>query len=160
MGVISFEEEFPCPVAPHRMFHALFEDAHNLMPKIMPHAIKNVEFLSGDGGPGSLQQVNFSDASPAKYVKNRLDFKDKENFVCNYTVTECDAFGDKVDYITNEVKFEAAPGGGCICKTKTTYHSKGDTVLSEEQVKAGKENSMGMYKFVENYLVENPHVYA
>ncbi|OVA12925.1 Bet v I domain [Macleaya cordata] len=159
-GCICFDEELPCPVAPHRMFHALFEDAHNLMPKIMPHAVKSVDFVSGEGGPGSVQKVNFADGGPVKYVKNRLDSKNKDNLEIKYTVIECDAFGDKVDYITNEVKFEAAPGGGCICKSKSTYHPKAGAVLNEEEIKAGKESSQGVYKFVENYLVENPHVYA
>ncbi|KAI3833466.1 hypothetical protein MKX03_027210 [Papaver bracteatum] len=160
MACITFDETLACPVSPHRMFHALFLDAHNLMPKIMPQAIKNVEFLSGDGGPGSVEQVNFAEGGPVKYVKNRLDSKDNDNFECKYTVIECDAFGDKVDYVVNEVKFEAAPGGGSICKTKSTYHPKAGVVLDEEEIKAGKEKSQGVYKFVENYLVENPHVYA
>ncbi|OVA12923.1 Bet v I domain [Macleaya cordata] len=160
MGVICFDEELACPVAPHRMFHALFEDAHNLMPKIMPHAVKSVDFISGDGGSGSVQQVNFADGGPVKYVKNRLDSKNKDNLEIKYTVIECDAFGDKVECITNEVKFVAAPGGGCICKSKSTYHPKAGVELNEEEIKAGKESSKGVYKFVENYLVENPHVYA
>ncbi|OVA14964.1 Bet v I domain [Macleaya cordata] len=93
-------------------------------------------------------------------MKNRLDLKDKDNLVCKYTVIECDVFGDKVDYISNEVKFEAGSDGGCIFKTKSSYHPKGDTVLKEEEIKLGKEKSKEMFKFIEAYLVENPHVYA
>ncbi|OVA07462.1 Bet v I domain [Macleaya cordata] len=160
MGVISFDDEFSSAVAPHRLFHALFEDAHNLMPKIMPHGVKSVDFVSGEGGPGSVQQVNFPDGGPVKYVKNRLDSKDKDNLEIKYTVIECDAFGDKIDFISNEIKFEAGPDGGCICKSKSTYHPKGDAVLNEEEIKAGKERSKGMFKFVEAYLIENPQLYA
>ncbi|OVA12927.1 Bet v I domain [Macleaya cordata] len=160
MGVISFSEEFSCPIAPARMFQALFVDAHNLMPKIMPHSIKSVDFISGDGGAGSVEQVNFADGGPVKYVKHRLDEMDKDNLVCKYSVIECDAFADKVDFIANEVKFEASANGGSICKTTSTYHAKGDAKLDEEEIKAGKEKSMGLYKAVEAYLAENPHVCA
>ncbi|RZC47598.1 hypothetical protein C5167_040548 [Papaver somniferum] len=159
MGAISFEDEYSSPVAPHRLFHALFLDAHNLMPKIIP-SIKSIDFLSGDGGPGSVQQVNMVEESPVKYMKHRLDSKDKDNLVCKYTVIECDAFGDKIDCVSNELKFEAGPDGGCIVKAKSTYYPKGDTVLNEEEIKAGKEKAKGQYKAIESYLVENPEIYA
>ncbi|KAI3917807.1 hypothetical protein MKW92_008433 [Papaver armeniacum] len=147
MACITFEETLHYPVAAHRMFHAMFLDAHNLMPKIMPHAVKSVDFVSGDGGSGSIQQVNFCQGSPVKYVKNRLDSKDKDNFECNYTVIESDAFGDTVDHISNEIKFEVAPGGGCI-------------LLNEDELKVRRQRSKGLYKIVQDYLVENPDVYA
>ncbi|RZC93983.1 hypothetical protein C5167_016676 [Papaver somniferum] len=80
MACITFDETLHCTVSAHIMFHAMFLDAHNLMPKVMPHAVKSVDFVSGDGGFGSIQQVNFFQGSPAKYVKNRLDSKGKDNF--------------------------------------------------------------------------------
>ncbi|KAI3871634.1 hypothetical protein MKX03_014405 [Papaver bracteatum] len=159
MGAVSFGDEYSSPIAPHRMFIALFLDAHNLMPKVIP-SIKSIDFVSGDGGPGSVQQVNMVDESPLKYIKLRLDSKEEANLVCKYTVIECDAFRDKIDYISNELKFEAGPNGGCIVKAKSTYHPKGDTILNEEEIKAGKEKAMEHYKVIESYLVENPEIYA
>ncbi|XP_026444802.1 major allergen Pru ar 1-like [Papaver somniferum] len=116
--------------------------------------------FSGDGGSGSIQQVNFCQGGPVKYVK-RLDSKDKDNFECNYTVIESDAFGETVDHITNEIKFEAAPGGGCICKSKSSYHpTKAGAVLNEDELKVRRESSIGLYKIVQDYLLQNPDVYA
>ncbi|KAI3833469.1 hypothetical protein MKX03_027213 [Papaver bracteatum] len=149
MACITFEETLHCPVAAHRMFHAMFLDAHNLMPKIMPHAVKSVDFVSGDGGSGSIQQVNFCE-----------DSKDKDNFECNYTVIESDAFGDAVDHISNEIKFEVDPVGGCICKSKSSYYPKAGAVLNEDDLKVRRERSKGLYKIVQDYLIENPVVYA
>ncbi|KAI3936464.1 hypothetical protein MKX01_028094 [Papaver californicum] len=159
MDAISFNEEYSSPVAPHRMFIALFLDAHNIMPKIIP-SIKSIDFVSGDGGPGSIQQVNMVDESPVKFMKLRLDSKEENNLVSKYTVIECDAFEDKIDYVSNELKFEAGPNGGCIVKAKTTYHPKGDIILNEEEIKVGKEKAKGVYKVIESYLVENPEIYA
>ncbi|XP_026458475.1 major allergen Pru av 1-like [Papaver somniferum] len=135
MACITFEETLHCLVDAHRMFHAMFLDAHNLMPKIMPHAVKSVDFVSGDGDSGSIQQVNFCEGSLVKYVMNRLDSKDKDNFECNYTVIESDAFGDAVDHISNEIKFEVDPVGGCICKSKSSYYPKAGAVLNEDELK-------------------------
>ncbi|KAI3843743.1 hypothetical protein MKX03_018396 [Papaver bracteatum] len=159
MGIVTFNEELHCPVSAKRMFHALFEDDHNLIPKIMPN-VKSVDFISGDGSPGSINQVNFVDGHPVKFVKHRLDKRDAANYECNYTVIESDTFGDKVECVANEVKFEDAPDGGCICKIKSCVHPKGDAVLDEEHSKAGHGGYMAKYKAVTDYLVANPDVYA
>ncbi|KAI3948257.1 hypothetical protein MKX01_014856 [Papaver californicum] len=157
MGTISFDDEIFSVVAPHKMFHAFFLD--DLMPKIIP-SIKSIESVSGDGGPGSIQKVNFVDESPVKYAKNITDSIDKDNLMCKYTVFESDAFGDKIDCISNELKVEASPDGGCIIKTKNTYHPKGDTVLNEDEIKGGKERVRQTFKCIESYLIDNPDVYA
>lgn len=40
------------------------------------------------------------------------------------------------------------------------YYPKGDYVVNEEEVKAGKEKASGMYKAVEAFLLQNPEAYA
>ncbi|XP_010245454.1 PREDICTED: pathogenesis-related protein STH-2-like [Nelumbo nucifera] len=161
MGVTSFTQEFACPVAPARMFKALILDSHNLIPKLMPQSIKSVEIIQGDGGAGSINQINFPEGGHFKYLKHRIDALDKDNLVCKYTLVEGDVLGDKLESIAYEVKFEAAANGGCVCKMTSEYHTtSGDVEVREEEIKTGKERAMGMYKVVEAYLLENPHVYA
>ncbi|GMN75453.1 hypothetical protein TIFTF001_056433, partial [Ficus carica] len=60
MGVTIFMQEFASPVPPHRMFKALILDSHNLVHKLMPQAIQSIEFIQGDGGPGTIKQINFA----------------------------------------------------------------------------------------------------
>ena len=67
---------------------------------------------------------------------------------------------DKLDKITYEVKFEATVDGGSKNKMISTYYSKGDFVLTEEEIKTGKEKALAMYKVVEGYLTQNPNSYA
>jgi hypothetical protein len=59
MGVTSFPQEFTCPIAPARMFKALILDSSNLIPKLLPQFIKSITLIQGDGGAGSIEQVNF-----------------------------------------------------------------------------------------------------
>ncbi|KAF5465422.1 hypothetical protein F2P56_015433 [Juglans regia] len=160
MGVTSFKQEFACPVAPARMFKALILESSTLIPKLVPQFIKRVDLIQGDGGAGSIEQVNFTEASHFKYVKHRIDELDKENFVCKYTLIEGDPLGDKLECIAYEVKFEAASDGGCICKITSNYNTIGDFEIKEEEIKAGKDSAIGVYKVVEAYLLENPQVYA
>ncbi|XP_010259438.1 PREDICTED: major allergen Pru ar 1-like [Nelumbo nucifera] len=159
MGVVIYTQEFTCAIPPARMFKALILDSHNLCPKLMPQSIKSIDIL-GDGGVGTIKQTNFTEASPYKYVKHRIDALDKENFICKNTMIEGDALGDKLTSVVYEVKFEASADGGCICKMSSEYHTVGDAQFTEEDVKAGKEGALGMYKAVEAYLLQNPDAYA
>lgn len=61
MGVTTIHQEFTTPVPPSRMFKALILDSHNLIPKLMPQAIKSIEYIHGDGGPGSIKQTNLAE---------------------------------------------------------------------------------------------------
>jgi hypothetical protein len=42
----------------------------------------------------------------------------------------------------------------------SSYKTIGDFDVKEEDVKEGRESTIGIYKVVESYLLENPQVYA
>ncbi|CAL5352260.1 unnamed protein product [Camellia sinensis] len=161
MGVTTYTQEFTTSVAANRMFKALMLDSHNLIPKLLPQSIKSIEYIQGDGGAGSIKQTNFPEGSPMKCLKHKIDLLDVENYKCKYTVIEGDALDDKLESLSYEVKFEPTGNG---CETKVTsisyYHAKGGIELKEEEMAAGKDKGMGMFKVVEDYLIANPDVYA
>ncbi|KAI7983158.1 hypothetical protein LOK49_LG15G00159 [Camellia lanceoleosa] len=133
MGVTTYTQEFTTSVAANRMFKALMLDSHNLIPKLLPQSIKSIEYIQGDGGAGSIKQTNF--------LKEM-------HWITSWN-------------LSYEVKFEPTGNG---CETKVTsisyYHAKGDIELKEEEMAAGKDKGMGMFKIVEEYLIANPDVYA
>ncbi|CAN6693686.1 unnamed protein product [Malus baccata var. baccata] len=159
MSSISLSQEFTSPVAADRLFKALIIDSHNLIPKLMPQAIKSIEIIHGDGGAGSIKQINFAEGTRYKYMKNRIDALDVENLVCKYTLIEGDVLADKIKSVSYEVSFQASPNGGCTCKMMSEYHAAGDLEINEEEIRGGKERAMGMYKVVEAYLFESPGAY-
>ena len=59
MGVFTYEDEVTCSIPPAKMFKAAILDSDNLIPKIMPQAIKSVEILQGEGGPGTIKKIHF-----------------------------------------------------------------------------------------------------
>ncbi|CBI22936.3 unnamed protein product, partial [Vitis vinifera] len=132
MGVITYEMEVTSSIPPAKMFKASVLDADNLIPKILPQAIKNVEIIQGDGGPGTIKKIYFGEGSQFKSVTHRVDGIDKENFTYSYR---------------------------SICKNISKYHTKDDAVIDEEQIKAGKEKASGMFKAIEAYLLANPDAY-
>ncbi|XVF28262.1 hypothetical protein REPUB_Repub15cG0014600 [Reevesia pubescens] len=160
MGVTTYSDEYTSPIPPARLFKALIVDSHNLIPKLMPLAVQSIKITEGDGGAGSIRQINFAEGSQVKCIKNRIDELDEKNFSYKYSLIEGDGLMDKLDKITYEVKFEATADGGSINKMTSTYYTKGDFVLTEEEIKAGKEKALGMYKVVEGYLIQNPDAYA
>ncbi|KAK4405508.1 UNVERIFIED_CONTAM: Major allergen Pru av 1 [Sesamum calycinum] len=159
MGVTTYEHEDVSSIPPHRLFKSLVLDSDNLIPKVLPQAIKSCETLEGNGGPGTVKLLTFGEGSQYKHAKHRIDEIDEENYVFKYTVLEGDAFGDKLESISNVVKIEAGPDGGSICKTISTYHTKGDHHIAEDKIKEGKEKAKAIFKAIEAHLHAHPHEY-
>ncbi|KAL0319940.1 UNVERIFIED_CONTAM: Major allergen Pru ar 1 [Sesamum radiatum] len=126
MGAITYDIEIPSSIPAAKMFKAVVLDADTLIPKIMPQAIKNVEILEGDGGVGTVK-----------------------------TIVEGDALAGVIESITYHVKIVPTEDGGCICKNRSIYHTKGDVEITEEKIKEGKEKAMHMFKAIEVYLQAN-----
>ncbi|KAF2313850.1 hypothetical protein GH714_018310 [Hevea brasiliensis] len=160
MAVVTFTDEFTSSVPSKKLFTALILDADNLIPKLMPQAFKSIETIQGNGGPGSIKKMTFAEGHQVKHVKNRIDAIDPENFSYTYSLVDGHGLLDKLETVLYEVQFLPGPDGGSINKMKSTYHTKGDVVLSDEEIKAGKEKALGMYKAVEGYLLQNPDAYA
>ncbi|KAA8527666.1 hypothetical protein F0562_035465 [Nyssa sinensis] len=93
-------------------------------------------------------------------MKHLIEELNEETYTYKYTLVEGDALKDKFEKISFEVQLEASSDGGTISKMKSKYYTKGDFVLTEEDIKAGKEKVLGMYKVVEAYLLQNPDAYV
>ena len=61
MGVVTYDMEIASPITLAKLFKAFLLDADNLIPKILPQAIKSVEILEGDGRPGTITTTTFGE---------------------------------------------------------------------------------------------------
>ncbi|KAG6664224.1 major allergen Pru ar 1-like [Carya illinoinensis] len=159
MGVFTYETEYTSVIPPAKLFKAFILDSDNLIPKVVPQAIKTSEIIEGNGGPGTIKKITFGEGSQFKYVKHKIDEVDHANFTYGYSVIEGDALSDVLEKISYKIKIVASSEGGSILKTISNYHCKGDHEIKEEQVKAGKEKAAGLFKAVEGYLVAHPDAY-
>ncbi|KAK4478242.1 hypothetical protein RD792_017525 [Penstemon davidsonii] len=82
------------------------------------------------------------------------------NYVCKYTLIEEDVLGDKLEKICHDITFEGTDDGGCAIKVAIDYHTKGDLELDDDDIKKGKDETIGLYKACEDYLTANPNVCA
>ncbi|KAI3494551.1 hypothetical protein L1887_40683 [Cichorium endivia] len=161
MAVTTFSSDFTSPIPAARLFKALILDAHNLFPKITPLAIKSIDTLEGDGGPGSIKQINFEQDGQVKYVKHKVDALDEEKMVYAYTLVEGgEVSKDNIESISYEMKFEPNPNGGCIGNKISKYHMKEGFEIKEEEFQEGRMKDFGVYKLIEAFLLENPNAYV
>lgn len=62
------EEKEESVLPPSRLWKAGILDLLNLLPKIMPEVKASAQFLKGDGGVGSIRQLNFTPGLPIAWV--------------------------------------------------------------------------------------------
>ncbi|KAK4388090.1 Major allergen Pru ar 1 [Sesamum angolense] len=114
----------------------------------MPHSAKSIERVGGGDsvGIGCIRHTNF----PNGLMPSTL-----RTMCCKYTLIKGDVLWDKLEKICYEIKFEASEDGGCVVKLTSEYHTQGDVELNDDEIKAGKEQAMGLYKACEVYLTAN-----
>ncbi|KAE8730949.1 Major allergen Pru av 1 [Hibiscus syriacus] len=156
MGVFRHEMEVTTPLPTGRAFKGFVLESDTLFPKVAPYAIKGVEYLEGNGGPGSIRKVTFADGWGFDYLKEKIDDIDQDNLSYTYTVIESDLFKNILEKICYETKFAAAPNGGTNIKITTKFYSLGDIEIKEEAIKDSLEKRARVFKAVEEYLLANP----
>ncbi|KAE8685762.1 Pathoproteinsis-related protein 10.5 [Hibiscus syriacus] len=77
--------------------------------------------LDGDNHSQGVLGLLRVSRSQFKYMKQKVEALDEENFAYTYSVIEGDALMDKLEKITYATKLEASPDGGSVCKTSSTY---------------------------------------
>ncbi|KAJ8539696.1 hypothetical protein K7X08_013948 [Anisodus acutangulus] len=157
MGVTTYTQDIATLVDPARVFRGLVLDADNLVPKLMSQVVRNIETVEGDG---CIKKMNFVEGYPIKYLKHKIHVIDNKNMVIKYSLIEGEVLGENLEHISYDVRFEGSENGGCICKTISEYHTNGDFIVKEEEIKEGKEKAVELVKVVEAYLLANPSAYA
>lgn len=89
-------------------------------------------------------------------MKHQIGGHDDKNFSYSYSLIEGGPLGDKLEKISYDNKFEAAANGGSICKSSMKFHTVGDYVITEDEIKAQIKGSETVYKAVEAYLLATP----
>ena len=70
MGVFTYEHETTSTISPARIFKAFILDADNVIAKVAPHAVKHVEILEGNGGPGTIKKITFGEGKLTNFFFN------------------------------------------------------------------------------------------
>nr|ABK22883.1 unknown [Picea sitchensis] len=150
-----------CEVEARRLWNAMVKDGHNLFPKIFPEFFSSVTFLQGDGGVGTIKQLNFTPANKDfSYAKERVDEMDEEKMVFKYTTIEGGLLGKNLSALNFELKFVPRKEGGCVVSWICNYETLPGAQLDEGKAQEMKEQSNAMFKKIEQYLLSNPNLYC
>ncbi|KAK3417997.1 major allergen Pru ar 1 [Eucalyptus grandis] len=156
----KLSDQYSSPIPAARFFRALIGDFHNLIPKLMPEAIGSIDIVQGDGGAGTIMQINFTEGRELSFIKSRVDVLDEETMTCVYKLIEGGQWLEKFESVAYEIMFGPTPDGGSKTILASTYYPKGNFQFDDEEIKAGRERGLGIYKAVEAYLLQNPDAYA
>jgi hypothetical protein len=91
-----------------------------------------------------------------KYVLHRVDEIDETKFVYNFSIIGGTGLAETLEKVSFKSQLVEGPNGGSIRNVHVDYFTKGDYILTEEELKAGKAKVEGLVKLVEGYLLANP----
>ncbi|CAJ2662329.1 pathogenesis-related protein 10-like [Trifolium pratense] len=155
MGVQIQEYSTPISVPPARVFKAMSIDIHNLFPKIVD-IIESVELSEGTGEAGTIKKLNIIEGGKPKYVLHRVDEIDEAKFVYNFSITGGTGLAETLEKVSFKSQLVETPNGGTIRNVHVDYFTKGDYVVTEEELKAGQAKVEGLVKLCEGFLLANP----
>ncbi|ESW10953.1 hypothetical protein PHAVU_009G252800 [Phaseolus vulgaris] len=156
MGVFRQDYDTPVAVPPSRLFKAMTLDFHNLFPKLVD-TIHSIEFTQGNGAPGTIKKITTIEGEESKYVLHRVDAIDESSFVYNFSIIDGTALPQTLEKISFQTQLLESSNGGTIRKVNANFFTKGEALLTDEDLKANQAKIQGLVKLVEAYLLANPH---
>lgn len=161
MVVGTLTNECVCEVEAKRLWNAIVKDGHNLFPRVFPEFFSSITFVEGDGGVGTIKQINFTPANKDfRYFKEKVDEIDDEKMVFKFTIIEGGPLGTKLSALSFEVKVAPREEMGCVVTRITNYETNPTAEADERKLQGFKENAIPMFKKIDQYLVSNPKLYC
>ena len=85
----------------------------------------------------------------------RTDAVNKEALTYDSTVIDGDILLEFIESIETHMVVVPTADGGSITKTTAIFHTKGDAVVPEENIKFADEQNTALFKAIEAYLIAN-----
>ncbi|KAF3438394.1 hypothetical protein FNV43_RR21158 [Rhamnella rubrinervis] len=156
MGVFTYEFDHPTKIAPEKLFNGLVVHSDKVFPKAYPQVYKKLENVSGNGGAGTIKKAHLAGGQQV----NHIEVLDKNKLEFGFTVVEGHhVLKGGVEKIYNHIKIVEGPHGGSVIKSTAKYFTEDGIEFKEDSAIASREKYTGLYNAVENYLLENPHLY-
>ncbi|XP_057814140.1 major allergen Pru ar 1-like [Cryptomeria japonica] len=156
-GTVTIETE--SEVAPKRLWNALVKD-HELIAREIPELCAGVTFLEGNGGVGSIKQINFTPGSTEfSYVKERVDVVDEEKLIYSYTDIEGGELGKNLASAQFTLKLSPKAGGGSVVSHICNFDTLPGVPQEEAKLEAMKAQLTALFKKMEAYVIANPSLY-
>ncbi|GLJ10570.1 hypothetical protein SUGI_0130910 [Cryptomeria japonica] len=157
----SIIQEIESTVDAKRLWKVFRDEGSIILMKRAADIFKSITSLKGEGGVGSIKQINFTpEIEDSSWLKLKLEEVDEENFGHRYSHVEGGLLGLKVSPATYEFKFTPKAEGGCVFSYVAHFDSLPGDPEDEEKVKEIKEMIIILFKKIEAYLIDNPDLYC
>ncbi|KAL1806711.1 hypothetical protein DCAR_0832543 [Daucus carota subsp. sativus] len=154
MGAQSHSLEITSSVSAEKIFSGIVLDVDTVIPKAAPGAYKSVD-VKGDGGAGTVRIITLPEGSPITSMTVRTDAVNKEALTYDSTVIDGDILLGFIESIETHLVVVPTADGGSITKTTAIFHTKGDAVVPEENIKFADAQNTALFKAIEAYLIAN-----
>ncbi|GLJ09513.1 hypothetical protein SUGI_0110960 [Cryptomeria japonica] len=133
--------EIVSAVEAKRLWYAVTKNAKSLFLKVAPELFSSITTLSGNGGVGSINRVDFS--------PERVDKRDEDKMVYAMNQLEGGMVGKACSSVKCELKFRAKTGGRCVI-TWTCYYDTLPSVIPDQiKVEEAKTSIIALFKKVD-----------
>jgi len=105
----------------------------------------------------SVNEINMGAGEESKYVLHRVDAIDESSFVYNFSIIDGTGLPQTLEKISFQTQLLESSNGGTIRKVNANFFTKGEALLTDEDLKANQAKIQGLVKLVEAYLLANPH---
>ncbi|KAL2327705.1 hypothetical protein Fmac_021132 [Flemingia macrophylla] len=150
----EFNTQTEVSVGLEALWEALSKDFINIVPKVLPNIVKDVQLIEGDGGVGTIFILHFLADVSLSYQKEKITEFDENSHEIGLQVIEGGYLNQGLSYY--KTTFQLSPIGELktLVNLKTSYDHESDI---EERVKPTKtsESTIFFLKRIEKYLQLN-----
>ncbi|ESW05119.1 hypothetical protein PHAVU_011G153600 [Phaseolus vulgaris] len=148
----EFNTQTELSVRLEALWAVLSKDFITVAPKVLPHIVKDVQVIEGDGGVGTLLIFNFlPDVSPS-YQREKITEFDEGSHEIGLEVIEGGYLSQGLSYYKTTFKLSAMEEEKTLVNVKISYDHESDI---EEKVKPTKtsQSTLLYLRRLERYLL-------
>ncbi|KAL2327708.1 hypothetical protein Fmac_021135 [Flemingia macrophylla] len=150
----EFNTQTEVSVGLEALWAALSKEFINIVPKVLPNVVKNVQLIEGDGGVGTILIFNFlADMSPS-FQREKITEFDENSHEIGLQVTEGGYLNQGLSYYKTTFQLSSIGEQKTLVNIKISYDHESDI---EERVKPTKtsESTIFYLRRLEKYLQLN-----
>ncbi|KAF7822762.1 phytohormone-binding protein-like [Senna tora] len=137
------------------LWQALSKDLKAVVPKVLPHIVKDVQVIEGDGGSGTILLFTFlpdSGLSGGSYQKERISEVDGDSHEIGLEVIEGGYLNQGFSYYKTSFQLSAIGEAKTVVNIKVSYESEMEE--TSKQMKTA-ESTLLFIRCLEKYLLDN-----
>ncbi|XP_047148181.1 phytohormone-binding protein CSBP [Vigna umbellata] len=149
--VKEFNSQTELSVRLEALWAVLSKDFITVVPKVLPHIVKDVQVIEGDGGVGTILIFNFfPDVSPS-YQREEITEFDESSHEIGLRVIEGGYLSQGLSYYKTTFKLSAVEEDKTLVNVKISYDHESDI---EEKVTPTKTSQSTLFylRRLEKYL--------